>query len=614
MPIVKQPLPQIVAKIQRPMPFGLTRTEYNRNLRHWQKRSQARSYVQSQRNPWDPVAEMELLRDLFRKDFWGFFQYAFGAGINPKGRDWIEPAIHEPLARWFQEHVMAWMSRRGKEPKEKTRLAILLHRKAGKTTMITRCGQQWIHLLDPEASTYTGAESVPLAGKMLAAIKATMDGSDQHAMWPKLYGDWSTGARTWTGKEVVHAARKNTSRQDPSFGIFGVETSVVGAHPDAIFYDDPISYERLGSDTSWLASVNSQTSSLIPVLEADGLLVYVGTRYDDADHFGVSFSDDGVASVAGMETDSLRPEEGGKWHVYFMAARDKQGKPTHTKAWPEGELKSYLKNNSLRYAAQVMNDPTSSEHNPLTREQIEQCQIEAAQVPWSALRYAICCDTAFSDGKKITGKDETVLIVHGYPRNGSGDVYVVEGHGSARWRAEDFGRILVTTCQRYRRMGRKIFRITDETTRAGKKGVWAMSLRNMFADANEPFPGGTLLEFERGDTKKYARLSAAASFWTDGHVRVVKGAPGADRLMEQMAKIGQYAVNQRTKIDWADAHSDAFQFPLYSPMRPNDPRKPAFDRGASPISVDNMDMRDFEDDDISQWRSGNPRPPLGTED
>ncbi len=601
-------------KNKTPFPLGLTEHEYDKQRRSWNRHSPNRGMVATLKNPWPANDEMELLRDLFRKDFWGFFLYAFGAGLNPKGRDWIEPEIHEPMARWFQKHVEDWEEQRKHGRGTKKNLAILVHRGAGKTTLFTRAGQLWLHLRDPEISTYTGSENTTLSAKMLAAMKAVMDGSDGHALWASLYGKWDTGARTWTGKEVVHAARRNTSRQDPSLGIFAVETSITGSHPDAIFYDDPISYERLESDTNWLRSVNSQVSSLIPVIQSDGLIVWVGTRYDDMDHFGVAFSEDGVASLDGMETDSIRPEEGGKWHVYFMAARDKEGVPTHTKVWPEKELKSYQRTNSLRYAAQVMNDPTISEHNPLTKEQIDQCLIDPSQVPWSALRYAICCDTAFSDGKKITGKDETVFIVHGFPRNGSGDVYVIEGQGSSRWRAEDFARLLVTTCQRYRRMGRKIFRITDETTRAGKKGVWAMSLRNVFADANEPFPGGTLLEFERGDTKKYSRLSTAASFWVDGHVRVVRGAPGAERLMEQMSKIGQYAVNQRIKIDWADAHSDAFQSPLYSPMRPNDPKRPPYLSGAVPISVDGVYAEDFQDDDMSNWRMGNPRPPLGMED
>lgn len=910
------------------------------------------------KHPWDGLAEIELMRDLCRRDFWTFFLYAFGYGINPLGNRWIEPEIHEPLARWFQKHVEEWESWRKAGSRKQKKLAVIMHRKGGKTTLITRAGQLWLHLRDPEISTYTGSENTANAGKMLAAIKAVVDGSDHYALWTKLYGNWAGTARTWAGREVVHAARKNTARQDPSLGVFGVETSITGAHPDAIFYDDPVSYERLKSDTDWLATVNSQVSSLIPVLQSDGLLVWPGcievgrpilmsegswkpietvvagetvytidengrtgirrveasidqgtaetvlvttksgtlrctpwhpflvarngdlswvradalkhkdlvvtvkeapsktelpwvtkdlawlcgvimgdgwigknadyacialskdealseriisvledwipdsqfhrtafgyvrcnsraaaqsfrylglvggaktkrvptwvfcdtnenriaflrgfceadghknkrgddswsveisnsdlirdlrllaricgvrvgmerpererwikapssrerilsktsasnfnfatsgcqerpdtdggnrpyrqearaarkigdnfrldrvvsvepagrcqvwdltvegsrsficdgyvvhnTRYDDEDHFGVAFRDDGVASLEGMETDSLRPEEGGEWHVYFMAARDRQGKPTHPKVWSEGGLKSYQHTNAMRYASQVMNDPAISAHNPLTKEQIEQCWIDPKEVPWSALRFAICCDTAFSDGKKIAGKDETVFIVHGYPRNGSGDVYVIEGHGSHVWRAEDFATRLVACCQRYRGQGRKIFRITDETTRAGKKGVWNMALRNRFADAGEPFPGGGLLEFERGDTKKYARLSTASSFWVDGHVRVLKGAPGAERLMEQMAKIGQYAVNPRTKIDWADAHSDAFQPELYQPMRRVDQQRSPWEKGATLIGMDGLNPRDFEDDDLRRWRNEVPREPL----
>lgn len=601
----------LAPKKKIPTAFGANEAAYRRELRRHRKISRLGGL---NRPPWDGLGEMEALREACRRDFWTFFLYAFGAGSNPKGRDWIDPDIHQPMARWFQHHIEDWEASRKYGRGEKKNLAILVHRGAGKTTMFTRAGQLWLHLRNPETSTYTGSENTALSGKMLAAMKAVLDGSDDHALWTRLYGNWSSAARTWTGKEVVHAARRNTSRQDPSLGIFAVETSITGSHPDAIFYDDPISYERLESDTNWLRSVNSQVSSLIPVIQSDGLIVWVGTRYDDGDHFGVAFSEEGVASLSGMETDSIRPEEGGKWHVYFMAARDRNGKPSHVKVWPEKELRAYQKNNPLRYAAQVMNDPSTSEHNPITREQIGQCVIDPSHVPWSALRFAICCDTAFSDGTRIAGKDETVFVVHGYPRNGSGDVYVIEGYGSIRWRAEDFGNRLVATCQRYRSQGRKIFRITDETTRAGKKGVWAISLRNMFADANEPFPGGTLLEFERGDTKKYSRLSTAATFWVDGHVRVVKGAPGVDRLMEQMAKIGQYAVNPRTKIDWADAHSDAFQPQLYNPMRPNDPKRPPWDRGAYPISIDGLDTRQFDDDDMRVWRNGNPRPPLGMED
>jgi len=443
---------------------------------------------------------------------------------------------------------------------------------------------------------------------MLEAMKAVLDGSDPHALWSKLYGNWATTSRKWTGKEIVHAGRKNTSRQDPSLGVFAVETSITGSHPDAIFYDDPISYERLVTDSNWLRSVNTQVTSLFPAIQSDALVVWVGTRYDDDDHFGVAFQEEGVASLEGMDTDSVKVEPEGKWHVYFMAGRDREGKPTTPKVWPERRLKDYQRRDALRYAAQVMNDPTISELNPITREQIQQCLIDPEQVPWSALRYAICTDTALWDGKTRVGKDETVYIVHGYPRNGSGDVYVIEGDGSQTWRAEDFGNRLVALCQRYRKMNRKVFKITDELTVAGKAGVWAMSLMNMFNDANEPFPGGRLLEFSRGGTKKIRRITTAATFWVDGHVRVVKGAKGIDRLMEQMAKIGQMMLNPKLKDDWVDAHSDAFQPELYSPMARNTPKGGGYLRGAQPVG-NVVDPYDYEDDDFRSWRDNNPRPP-----
>jgi len=558
----------------------------------------------------DSDAHVRLLRHGALKDFWTFFQYIFGARTNPKGKRWIDPEVHEPMARWFQKHVDEWFDARERGCGRQKHIAALVHREVGKTTMLVQAGICWLHLRDPEISTYIGSEKLELASKSLNAIKAVFDGTDPYPLFAKLFGDWSHGSRKWTDKEIIHVARKNISRRDPSIGTFAVETSIVGAHPDAIFYDDPISYERLQSDTNWLATVNSQITSLYPVIQSDGLVVWVGTRYDDADHFGVAFENEGVASLEGLQTDQITVDpKHGQWHVYFMAGRNSDGIPTTPKVWPEDRLKRYQRRDPLRYAAQVMNDPTLSDTNPLTREQIKQYVVKKEQVPWNSLRYAICCDTAFSDGDKVHGKDETVFIVHGYPRNGSGDVYVIEGYGSDAWRAEDFANQLIATVQRYRRLGRSIFAITDEMTHAGKKGAWDMALISRFNDAGIPMPRGQLLQFNRRNVRKEERLVIAASFWVDGHVRVVEDAPGTEELMKQMAKIGQYMVNKKIKIDWADAHADAFQPELYSPMRRAETRKPYLP-GARGIDMDGMDGSIFEDsDEYMQWRDDNPRPP-----
>ena len=557
---------------------------------------------------WDSDAEIELLRELCRRDFWTFFLLAFGAGSNPKGQRWIDEAIHKPLADWFQGHVMKWHEARSIGEGYQLHLAVVVHRELGKTTLITRAGQAWLHVLDPEMSTYTGAEGRALSSKMLNAIKAVLDGSDPHALFSRLYGNWSTGARTWTGTEVVHAARRNTSRQDPSLGTFAVETSIVGSHPDAIFYDDPISYDRLQSDSNWLATVNSQVSSLIPVIQSDGLVVWVGTRYDDEDHFGIAFSADGVKSLEGIETDSISPSEDGRWNVYFLAGRDKDGVPTTPKVWPDRRMKDYQRTDPIRYAAQVLNNPSLSELNPITREQLRQCIIPAKEVPWSALTFGITTDLALWDGSKQANKDETVYIVWGYSRGGSGDIYFIEGYGSPTWRAEDFAKRLVATVQRYRTQGRRIKGITAEVAMAGVKGAWPIALRSYFHDVNESMP--PFFEIHRHSTKKELRLGAATSYWVDGHVRLVEGAPGMERLIEQMSRIGQYRVNPRIKIDWADAAADAFVPELYNVMRKAGQSVAPWHPGATGIAIAGLREEDFSDGPDQEWLQTVPRPPL----
>jgi hypothetical protein len=556
---------------------------------------------------WDVNDEIELLREGCRRNFWTFFNLAFGDGLSDKGRDWIDPKVHKPIAEWYEAHIRDWMARRGTEHALQKHLAVLLPREVGKSRMITAAGQAWLHLLDPEISTYTGSESSELAQKILTIIKSVLSGADPHGMFSKLYGNWATNASVWSAKSVIHAGRRFLSRGDPSLGTFSVETSITGAHPDAIFYDDPISYERLISDQNWLQTVNSQVTSLGYVIQSDGLVVWVGTRYSDDDHFGIAFREEGVASLSGMATDSIQVDaDRGRWHVYFLAGKDHEGEPTCPKTWPPRRLAMEEKREPHRFASQVMNDPTLSETNPITREQLRQCFIKAEEVPWSALTYAFLCDTAFWDGKSRVRKDETVIQVWGYPRNGSGDIYYIEGYGSATWRAEDFGNRLVSMVQRYRRQGRRVVAITDEVTMSGKKDAWKLALRNFFSDVNEPMPN--FIQFDRQSRKKSQRMNAAAAFWVDGHVRVIEGAPGAQQLMEQMAKISQYMLNDKLKDDWCDVASDAVHPDLYQPMRRIGNQKAPWQKGAQLLAVDGLDPDMFTEDIYG--REDGPRPPI----
>jgi hypothetical protein len=190
-------------------------------------------------------------------------------------------------------------------------------------------------------------------------------------------------------------------------------------------------------------------------------------------------------------------------------------------------------------------------------------------------------------------------------------VYYIEGYGSPTWRAEDFGNRLVALVQRYRSQGRRIIAITDEVTKAGKKGAWRIALQNFFHDKNMPMP--VFHEFPRGGKgkdEKVRRIVTAASFWVDGHVKVVEGAPGYMQLLDQMKQIGQMQINRRLNNDWVDAMSDAFQPELYQPQRRADwsgRTKPPWERGSQLMEVDGLDLDEW---DTQGWESEIPRPPI----
>src|SRR5207244_7849012 len=84
--------------------------------------------------------------------------------------------------------------------------------------------------------------------------------------------------------------------------------------------------------------------------------------------------------------------------------------------------------------------------------------------------------------------DETCYLIAGFPRNGSGDVYFIEGDGDPTWRVEHFANRLVSKIQQYRKQGRRIIGITCEDAMAGQKGAWRWALQNYFHDCNERMP------------------------------------------------------------------------------------------------------------------------------
>lgn len=502
--------------------------------------------------------ERRLLADACRGSFWMFLRYAFGLAENPKMRRWLYTPLHKPLCDWLQWHGEEWLERRAKGIDGQTYLMVLVPRNFGKTTVVTRAWNIWLHLRDPDLSTYIGSENLERAIKFFKPMRSVIDGSDPYALFTWLYGDWYNRERPWATDQLVHAARKAVSRTDPSMAVWGVESGLTGAHPDVLLLDDPTSYDKMAASSNWLNIVNDHIDSLIPVLNSDGMLVFVGTRYHDGDHLGRAIREDGIASYEGMPIPGGPVKDTGQWHAFFLAARDRAGNPTFPKVWSDARLKRYERQNNAHYWAQMMNEPSESQYNPLTRAKIE--KLITDKEPPETLRHTLHLDCAFHKPDHQRRGDESVLEVWGHERSGSGQVWFIEGTSSNLWREEDFLARVVFLVQRYEAKGRRISLMTDEQETGGHEGAWENRLRTAFADAKVRMP--RLLILKRGITKKERRHIHAASFWAEGYVHLPKNAPGLTKLIDQMSSIGASAHD-----DWADCAADVFAEDVYVPMR-----------------------------------------------
>lgn len=506
---------------------------------------------------WDSDAERDYWAAKCRDSFWWFFLVGWGAHYNPEGT-FICDAVHKPLCDWFEAHVKDWLAKRGTKERYRLSLAVLVPRRVGKSTIITQAGLAWLHLLDPNISTFIGSYNTEFAEDFLPPIKAILSGGDPYGRFTWLYGNWYDKERVWKTDQLTHAVRTNTTRRDPSFGTWGVEKGLTGRHPDVLCLDDPTTYEKMGTDFGWLQTVNQHIVSLEPVVESDGIVIWVGTRYSDADHFGHYLRREGIKTLTGMPMPDLTATSG-RWHVYFLQARDRAGRPVIPTVWGEQELKDFATQDPVRYASQAMNDPTTSVFSPLTRQQVDALMVDSKGIPLRNLSYTIHMDTAFKSAESQIRGDESVIQLWGHFRDGSGDVVFCGAWSSHLWRIEHFLDKLVQIVRQCRYEGKQIRLMTDEAEIGGKVGSWETVLNSAFNGANVRMP--PLILLHRGGKKKLARIIAGASYWIDGHVKLLRDAPGIDNLIGQMTKIGTSAHD-----DHADCASDVFNKEVYNIM------------------------------------------------
>lgn len=457
--------------------------------------------------------------------------------------------------------MLRWLERRRAGIIGNLYLLILVFRDTGKTLLFTRAAQTWLHVADPNLSLYIGSETHAKAMTFLRSIKEVMSGADEggFSWFSWLYGDWRDPRRTWSLKEIIHAARTATVIQEPSFGTFGLDMGITGMHPDGVTLDDPHSLETFTEKQAFEARESYDAS--YPALRTDGFYTGVMTRYGGNDVAGHMIAQEGVATWTGAPCPDPSVKVGkGKVHVYYLQGRDRakkseehpKGEPVLPEVWSKERMDHYEDKDPINFAAQIMNDPSTGEHMPLEWAQLDRMEISRADLP--AVDFAtIHLDTAFKDDERIARGDFNVIagVLHGLQDDGK--VFVDRVLRDQKSRAEDFITLLVRYIMSLRERGIRLKCITDEMELSGKRGAFKQLLTVTLGMAGIRVGPDSIMQFNR-TAKKSSRLRKAAAYWAEGHVRLIRGIEHLDRIKYEMVNL-----DKGDHDDIADALSDIWQ-------------------------------------------------------
>ncbi len=156
----------------------------------------------------------------------------------------------------------------------------LAFRGGGKTTTVTICYTIWRILKDPNLRILIASKTHRFAKDILKEIKAHLEGND---ILVRIFGE-QKGER-WDQSQIEVAGRTKPQKE-PTVMTVGAEGQVVGMHYDLILADDLVdeSNARTKHMRDQLRTFYNKT--LMPTLEPDGEIHFLGTRYHYDDLYG----------------------------------------------------------------------------------------------------------------------------------------------------------------------------------------------------------------------------------------------------------------------------------------------------------------------------------------
>lgn len=141
----------------------------------------------------------------------------------------------------------------------------------------------WRIMKNPAITILYYSSTTDLAEKQLRSIKQTLESKLHQKLWPDLIDPIEGNREKWSASEICvdDPIRTKEGVRDSTVATAGLTTTTTGAHADLIVLDDLV--EPNNNNSAGRKLVEERYSQMQSILNAGGMIVAVGTRYDPKD-------------------------------------------------------------------------------------------------------------------------------------------------------------------------------------------------------------------------------------------------------------------------------------------------------------------------------------------
>jgi len=208
----------------------------------------------------------ETEKDIFANDLWRFNREVLG---------WpdVNEGCHQELCSFVQSHE-------GKKKK-----LILMPRGHLKSSVVTVGYTLQQIAKDPNVRVLIGNATYEMAVNFVGQIKSVLM---RNTKFRELYGEMDKGADRWRENQLkigMEDDLRTIETKEATVTAMGVGGNLTSTHYDLIILDDVVSRDNIGTDEQ-IRKVTTYYRDVQDLLEPDGELIVIGTRWHDADLYG----------------------------------------------------------------------------------------------------------------------------------------------------------------------------------------------------------------------------------------------------------------------------------------------------------------------------------------